>query len=334
LTDPVVAVLGATGAVGNVVLNVLAERNFPCRELIPLASSRSAGKNISFGGREHIVREATPESFAGIDLVFSAVDSSVSRELVPHAVSAGAIVIDKTSAWRYEDDVPLVIPEVNPDDIDGHNGIISCPNCSTIQMVMALAPLEHAFGLERVIVSTYQSVSGAGAAAMQELTDQTLAVASGGALSVELLPKQIVHNVVPEVESFRAEDGYTTEEWKMATETRKIMHRPDLRVSATCVRVPVYRAHSEAVTVECARPIDPDSAREALSNFPGVTVVDDTSNSGYPTALDADGNDEVWVGRIRHDTSSDNGIVMWVVSDNLRKGAATNSVQTAELLSF
>lgn len=334
MTDPVVAVLGATGAVGNVVLNVLAERNFPCRELIPLASSRSAGKNISFGGREHIVREATPESFAGIDLVFSAVDSSVSRELVPHAVSAGAIVIDKTSAWRYEDDVPLVIPEVNPDDIDGHNGIISCPNCSTIQMVMALAPLEHAFGLERVIVSTYQSVSGAGAAAMQELTDQTLAVASGGALSVELLPKQIVHNVVPEVESFRAEDGYTTEEWKMATETRKIMHRPDLRVSATCVRVPVYRAHSEAVTVECARPIDPDSAREALSNFPGVTVVDDTSNSGYPTALDADGNDEVWVGRIRHDTSSDNGIVMWVVSDNLRKGAATNSVQTAELLSF
>lgn len=334
MTDPVVAVLGATGAVGNVVLNVLAERNFPCRELIPLASRRSAGKSISFGGRDHIVREGTPESFGGIDLVFSAVDSSVSRELVPHAVNAGAIVIDKTSAWRYEDDVPLVIPEVNPGDIDGHNGIISCPNCSTIQMVMALAPLERVFGLERVIVSTYQSVSGAGAAAMQELTDQTLAVASGRAPRVELLPKQILYNVVPEVESFRLEDGYTSEEWKMATETRKIMHLPDLRVSATCVRVPVYRAHSEAVTVECSRPIDPDSAREAISDFPGITVVDDTSNSGYPTALDADGNDDVWVGRIRRDTSSDNGIVMWVVSDNLRKGAATNSVQTAELLTL
>ena len=334
MTDPVVAVLGATGAVGNVVLNVLAERNFPCRELIPLASRRSAGKSISFGGRDHIVREGTPESFGGIDLVFSAVDSSVSRELVPHAVNAGAIVIDKTSAWRYEDDVPLVIPEVNPGDIDGHNGIISCPNCSTIQMVMALAPLERVFGLERVIVSTYQSVSGAGAAAMQELTDQTLAVASGRAPRVELLPKQILHNVVPEVESFRLEDGYTSEEWKMATETRKIMHLPDLRVSATCVRVPVYRAHSEAVTVECSRPIDPDSAREAISDFPGITVVDDTSDSGYPTALDADGNDDVWVGRIRRDTSSENGIVMWVVSDNLRKGAATNSVQTAELLTL
>ena len=334
MTDPVVAVLGATGAVGNVVLDVLAERNFPCRELIPLASSGSAGKSISFGGQEHIVQEATPESFAGIDLVFSAVDSSVSRELVPHAVNAGAIVIDKTSAWRYEDDVPLIIPEVNPGDINGHNGIISCPNCSTIQMVMALAPLARVFGLERVIVSTYQSVSGAGAAAMQELTDQTVAVASGGVPIVELLPRQIVHNVVPEVESFRAEDGYTTEEWKMATETRKIMHLPDLRVSATCVRVPVYRAHSEAVTVECSRPIDPDSAREVISDFPGVTVIDDACSSVYPTALDADGNDDVWVGRIRRDTSSDNGVVMWIVSDNLRKGAATNSVQTAELLTF
>ena len=201
-------------------------------------------------------------------------------------------------------------------------------------MVMALAPLARVFGLERVIVSTYQSVSGAGAAAMQELTDQTVAVASGGVPIVELLPRQIVQNVVPEVESFRAEDGYTTEEWKMAAETRKIMHLPDLRVSATCVRVPVYRAHSEAVTVECSRPIDPDSAREVISDFPGVTVIDDACDGVYPTALDADGNDDVWVGRIRRDTSSDNGVVMWVVSDNLRKGAATNSVQTAELLTF
>jgi aspartate-semialdehyde dehydrogenase len=334
VADPVVAVLGATGAVGGVVLDVLAERDFPLRELIPLASSRSAGKTITFRGDELTVREATPAVFEGIDLVLSAVGATASRELAPHAVKAGAVVIDKTSAWRYDDDVPLVIPEVNPGDIDWHHGIISCPNCSTIQMVMALAPIERAYGIQRVIASTYQSVSGAGAAAMQELTLQTAAVAAGEAPTVEVLPRQIIHNVVPEVESFRPEDGYTSEEWKMAAETRKIMHLPDLRISATCVRVPVYRAHSEAVTIECIRPVDPDGVRKVLSEFPGVTVVDDIAASSYPTALDAGGNDEVWVGRIRRDTSADNGIVMWIVSDNLRKGAATNSVQIAELLSF
>ena len=334
MADPVVAVLGATGAVGGVVLDVLAEREFPLRELIPLASSRSAGNTVTFRGRDLTVREATPEAFTGIDLVFSAVGSSASRELAPHAVKAGAVVIDKTSAWRYDDDVPLVIPEVNPGDIEWHNGIISCPNCSTIQMVMALAPIERAYGIQRVIASTYQSVSGAGAAAMQELTHQTAAVAAGDTPAVEVLPRQIVHNVVPEVESFRPEDGYTSEEWKMAAETRKIMHLPDLRVSATCVRVPVYRAHSEAVTIECSRPVDPAGVRAVLSAFPGVSVIDDIENGSYPTALDAGGNDEVWVGRIRRDTSADNGIVMWIVSDNLRKGAATNSVQIAELLSF
>ena len=334
MADPVVAVLGATGAVGGVVLDVLAERDFPLRELIPLASSRSAGKTITFRGDELTVREATPDAFDGIDLVLSAVGATASRELAPHAVKAGAVVIDKTSAWRYDDDVPLVIPEVNPGDIDRHHGIISCPNCSTIQMVMALAPIERAYGIQRVIASTYQSVSGAGAAAMRELTRQTAAVAAGEAPAVEVLPRQIVHNVVPEVESFRPEDGYTSEEWKMAAETRKIMHLPDLRISATCVRVPVYRAHSEAVTIECTRPVDPDGVRKVLSEFPGVTVVDDIAASSYPTALDAGGNDEVWVGRIRRDTSADNGIVMWIVSDNLRKGAATNSVQIAELLSF
>ncbi|MDP6508426.1 MAG: aspartate-semialdehyde dehydrogenase [Chloroflexota bacterium] len=334
MADPLVGVLGATGAVGGVVLEVLVERNFPLRDLIPLASSRSAGTTINFRGQDLTVREATPEAFVGIDVVFSAVDSDISRELAPHAVAAGAVVIDKTSAWRYDDDVPLVIPEVNPGDIEWHNGIISCPNCSTIQMVMALTPVEREFGIQRVIAATYQSVSGAGAAAMQELTHQTAAVAAGSPPAVEILPRQIVQNVVPEVESFRPEDGYTSEEWKMAVETRKIMHLPDLRVSATCVRVPVYRAHSEAITVECTRPVDPDGVRAALDSFPGVRVVDDIAQRSYPTALDASDNDDVWVGRIRRDTSSDNGIVMWVVSDNLRKGAATNSVQIAELLSF
>ncbi len=334
MADPLVGVLGATGAVGGVVLEVLAERNFPLRDLVPLASSRSAGSTIKFRGQDFTVREATPGAFAGIDVLFSAVGSSTSRELAPHAVQAGAVVIDKTSAWRYDDDVPLVIPEVNPGDIDWHKGIISCPNCSTIQMVMALTPIEREYGIERVVVATYQSVSGAGAAAMQELTDQTAAVAAGNPPAVEILPHQIVQNVVPEVESFRPEDGYTSEEWKMAVETRKIMHLPDLRISATCVRVPVYRAHSEAVTVECTRPVDPDGVRAALAAFPGIRVVDDIADPAYPTALDASNNDDVWVGRIRRDTSSDNGIVMWVVSDNLRKGAATNSVQIAEFLSL
>lgn len=334
MANPLVGVLGATGAVGGVVLEILEERDFPLRDLIPLASSRSAGGTVKFRGQDLTVREATPEAFAGIDVVFSAVGSDVSRQLAPHAVEAGAVVIDKTSAWRYDDDVPLVIPEVNPADIEWHNGIIACPNCSTIQMVMALTPIEREFGIQRVIVSTYQSVSGAGAAAMQELSLQTRAVAVGDTPAVEVLPRQIVQNVIPEVESFRPEDGYTSEEWKMAVETRKIMRLPDLRVSATCVRVPVYRAHSEAVTVECSRPVDPDGVRAALAAFPGVRVVDDIAERSYPTALDASDNDDVWVGRVRRDTSSENGIVMWVVSDNLRKGAATNSVQIAELLSF
>ena len=332
MTEPVVGVLGATGAVGGVVLDVLEERNFPLRELVPMASSRSAGKTVRFRGEDLTVREATPDAFAGVDLVFSAVGSTASRELVPHAVRAGAIVVDKTSAWRYDSNVPLVVPEVNAEDIAWHEGVISCPNCSTIQMVMALAPIHRSFGVRRVIASTYQSVSGAGAAAMRELSDQTGAAAAGEAAQVEVLPRQIVHNVVPEVEKFRPEDRYTSEEWKMAAETRKIMHAPDMRISATCVRVPVYRGHSEAITVECEQPVNPDGVRDVLAAFPGVRVIDDIERRAYPTALDASGNDDVWVGRVRRDTSSDNGVVLWVVSDNLRKGAATNSVQIAEAL--
>ena len=334
MAEPIVGLLGATGAVGGVVLQVLEQRGFALRELVPLASSRSAGKTVKFQDQDLTIREATPDAFDGIDLLFSAVGTAASRELVPHAVRAGAIVVDKTSAWRYQDDVPLVVPEINSGDIKWHNGIISCPNCSTIQMAMALTPIHNAFGVQRVVASTYQSVSGAGAAAMHELSLQTDAVASGRAPKAEVLPRQIAHNVIPEVETFRQEDGYTSEEWKMAAETRKIMHLPDLRISATCVRVPVYRGHSEAITVECMQPVDPENARQALAAFPGIRVVDDIDQRSYPTALDASGNDDVWVGRIRKDTSSDNGIVMWVVSDNLRKGAATNSVQIAEALEF
>ena len=222
------------------------------------------------------------------------------------------------------------MPEVNGDDIAQHNGIIACPNCSTIQMVVALAPLHRAHAIERVIVSTYQSVSGAGAGAMAELSDQAQAIVDGGDPAVSVLPRQIAFNVIPEVESFRTEDGYTTEEWKLANETRKIMHSPGLRISATCVRVPVYRGHSEAVNVEFAEPVQASDVRELLEAAPGVRVVDDVAEGAYPTALDADGNDDVWVGRIRGDVSLDGGVVFWIVSDNLRKGAATNSVQIAE----
>ncbi len=325
-----IGVVGATGAVGRELLSVLEERDFPVRELTALASARKNGRTVEFREDRIAVEPATPDSFHGLDLVFGAASAAVSRELMPSAVTAGALVIDKTSAWRYEDDVPLVVPEVNGDDIARHNGIIACPNCSTIQMVVALAPLHRAHAIERVIVSTYQSVSGAGTRAMAELSDQAQAIVAGGDPAVHVLPRQIAFNVIPEVESFRTEDGYTTEEWKLANETRKIMHAPGLRISATCVRVPVYRGHSEAVNVEFAEPVQASAVRELLEAAPGVRVVDDVAEGAYPTALDADGNDDVWVGRIRGDASLDGGVVFWIVSDNLRKGAATNSVQIAE----
>ncbi len=325
-----IGIVGATGAVGREVLGILEERNFPVRELRALASARKNGRTVEFRGESIPVEPATPDSFRGLDLVFGAASGAVSRELMPSAVEAGAVVVDKTSAWRYEADVPLVVPEVNGDDIARHNGIIACPNCSTIQMVVALAPLHRSHAIVRVIVSTYQSVSGAGAGAMAELSDQARAIIAGGDPAVSVLPRQIAFNVIPEVESFRTEDGYTTEEWKLANETRKIMHAPDLRISATCVRVPVYRGHSEAVNVEFAEPVQASAVREILEAAPGVRVVDDVVGGAYPTALDADGNDDVWVGRIRGDASLDGGVVFWIVSDNLRKGAATNSVQIAE----
>ena len=327
-----VAVVGATGAVGQELLSVLDQREFSIGQLRLLASSRKNGRTINFRGKDIPVEAATPESFEGVDLVFSAAGGSVSKELAPKAVEAGAVVIDKSSAWRYEDHIPLVVPEVNGDDVASHQGIIACPNCSTIQMVVALGPIHREHPIDRVVVSTYQSVSGAGAGAMLELGAQAEAIVGGDNPEIDVLPRQIAFNVIPEVETFRPEDGYTSEEWKMANETRKIMHAPDMRISATCVRVPVYRGHSEAVSVEFSEPVSAAEVREILSNASGVKVVDDISNGAYPTALDAAGNDDVWVGRIRDDVSTDNGVVFWVVSDNLRKGAATNAVQIAELL--
>ncbi len=327
-----VAVVGATGAVGRELLSVLEQREFSIDQLRLLASSRRNGRTITFRGKDIPVEPATPESFKGVDLVFSAAGTSVSRELAPKAVEAGAVVIDKSSAWRYEDDIPLVVPEVNGGDVASHRGIIACPNCSTIQMVVALAPVHREHAIDRVVVSTYQSVSGAGAGAMLELGAQAEAIVGGQEPEVDILPRQIAFNVIPEVETFRPEDGYTSEEWKLANETRKIMHAPEMRISATCVRVPVYRGHSEAVNMEFSEPVSAAEVREILAGAPGVKVVDDISSGSYPTALDAVGNDDVWVGRIRDDVSTDHGVVFWVVSDNLRKGAATNAVQIAELL--
>ena len=327
-----VAVVGATGAVGRELLSVLEQREFSIDQLRLLASSRRNGRTITFRGKDIPVEPATPESFKGVDLVFSAAGTSVSRELAPKAVEAGAVVIDKSSAWRYEDDIPLVVPEVNGGDVASHRGIIACPNCSTIQMVVALAPVHREHAIDRVVVSTYQSVSGAGAGAMLELGAQAEAIVGGQEPEIAILPRQIAFNVIPEVETFRPEDGYTSEEWKLANETRKIMHAPEMRISATCVRVPVYRGHSEAVNMEFSEPVSAAEVREILAGAPGVKVVDDISSGSYPTALDAVGNDDVWVGRIRDDVSTDHGVVFWVVSDNLRKGAATNAVQIAELL--
>ena len=327
-----IAVVGATGAVGRELFEVLEEREFPIGEIRPLASDSRSGRTIKFRNKDIAVEPARPESFRGADLVFFAAGASVSLELTPKAVEAGAVVIDKSSAWRYEDDVPLVVPEVNRDDIALHKGIIASPNCSTIQMVVALAPVHRVHPIHRVVVSTYQSVSGASAAAMLELDAQARAIAEGKQPEVKILPRQIAYNVIPEVETFRPEDGYTSEEWKLANETRKIMHAPDIRISATCVRVPVYRSHSEAVSAEFTEPVSAAEFRRILASAPGVKVVDDITNGAYPTALDASGNDHVWVGRIREDVSTDNGIVFWVVSDNLRKGAATNAVQIAESL--
>ncbi|HYM72213.1 MAG TPA: aspartate-semialdehyde dehydrogenase [Stellaceae bacterium] len=328
-----VAVVGATGNVGREILSALAEREFPCDEVVALASSRSIGRQVSFGEDDVLdVQSLDNFDFKGIDIVLSSPGGKVSAAFAPRAAKAGAIVIDNTSHFRMDPDVPLVVPEVNPQAIAGYEkrGIIANPNCSTIQMVVALKPLHDLAKIKRVVVATYQSVSGAGRAAMDELFRQTRAIYVNDPIKPERLTKQIAFNVIPHIDVFMP-DGSTKEEWKMVVETRKILD-PDIAVTATCVRVPVFIGHAEAVTIECAKPISEADARKALRDFPGVAVVDHRADEGYATPAEIAGEDLVYVSRIRKDPTVANGLNLWVVADNLRKGAATNAVQIAEML--
>jgi aspartate-semialdehyde dehydrogenase len=328
-----VGVLGATGLVGSTILELLAQRDFPVAELRLLASERSAGKTIEFGSKVLTVQAVSEESIQGLDLVLSSAGGSVSAEWTPKLVAAGATVVDNTSYWRMHDDVPLVVSEVNPDALEGHNGIIANPNCSTMQMVVALKPLHDAAGIERLVISTYQAVSGTGKAAIDELRAQARAVVGGYDVpEPQSYPHQIAFNALAQAGSFPEGDDHTDEERKLINETRKILGDPGIRISATCVRVPVETGHSEAVNVETREPLDPDKARELLAAAPGVTVVDDPAAGRYPMAIDAAGRDDVFVGRIRRDPGNDRALDIWVVSDNLRKGAATNTVQLGEAL--
>jgi aspartate-semialdehyde dehydrogenase len=328
-----VGVLGATGLVGSTILELLADREFPVAELIPFASERSAGKEIEWQGEALTVQALDDDSIQGLDLVLSSAGGSVSAEWTPRFVGAGATVVDNTSYWRMHDDVPLVVSEVNPDALQGHNGIIANPNCSTMQMVVALKPLYDAAGIERLVISTYQAVSGTGKAAIDALRAEARAAVGGYDVpEPQIYPHQIAFNVLAQAGSFPDGDDHTDEERKLINETRKILGDPEIKVSATCVRVPVVTGHSEAVNVETREPLDPERARELLEAAPGVTVVDDPPAGKYPMAVEAAGKDGVYVGRIRRDAGNERALDMWVVADNLRKGAATNAVQVAELL--
>ncbi|MBE9513312.1 MAG: aspartate-semialdehyde dehydrogenase [Chloroflexi bacterium] len=324
-----VAIVGATGLVGQEFIRVLEQRDFPMTSIELLASDRSAGKKLPVANREIEVKETTSESFEGIDIALFSAGAEISRYFSPMAAKSGAVVIDNSSAFRMVPTVPLVVPEVNPEDIKWHNGIIANPNCSTIQMVVALYPLHRVNPIKRVIVDTYQAVSGTGSAAVDELTKQAKQVLDGQNTIPHVYPHQIAFNVLPEIDVF-LDNGYTREEWKLVEETRKIMHADDIAISATCVRVPVFTGHSEAVHVEFSQPMLPDEAERILAQAPGVKILDDPAISLYPQAWSAVGTNEVFVGRIRRDTSHPNGLTMWVVADNLRKGAALNAVQIAE----
>jgi len=328
-----VAVVGATGVVGRTMIQVLAERDFPFGELRLLASGRSAGRTVSAAGRTVEVVEATPEAFAGVDIALFSAGGDVSRQLAPQAAARGATVIDNSSAWRMDPSVPLVVSQVNPDDLAGHEGIIANPNCSTMQLAPILMALRDAVGLERVIVDTYQSVSGTGARAMGELEGQIRAHAAGEPKSASVYPHPIAFNAIPEIDVF-LDNGYTKEEWKVVAESRKILHLPDLRLSCTAVRIPVFISHSEAIHVETGTPITPDAARALFAAVKGVVVQDDPGQHVYPLASHAAGHDEIFVGRVRQDPSipDGRGLALWVVSDNVRKGAATNAVEIAEVL--
>ncbi len=326
-----VAIVGATGLVGQEFIKVLERRNFPMASILLLASDRSAGKKLFVNHQEIEVKETTPESFKKIDIALFSAGTETSRYFSPIAAQSGAVVIDNSSAFRMVSTVPLVVPEINPGDIQGHKGIIANPNCSTIQVVVALYPLHKVNHIKRIIIDTYQAVSGTGSAAVEELTVQAKQVLEGQATIPHVYPHQIAFNVLPEIDVF-LDNGYTKEEWKMMEETRKIMHAEDIVISATCVRVPVFTGHSVAVHAEFSQPMPLDEARRILAQSPGIKLLDDTGISLYPQPWSAAGTDEVFVGRIRRDVSHPNGLVMWVVADNLRKGAALNSVQIAEEL--
>jgi aspartate-semialdehyde dehydrogenase len=330
-SHPEVAVAGATGAVGVEMLKVLEQRAFPASRVRALASARSAGKRVPFAGGELVVEEMSDASFEGVDIALFSAGADVSRAFRAAVTGAGAVMIDNSSAFRMEDGVPLVVPEVNPEDAALHDGVIANPNCSTIQMVVALAPLAALAPIRRIVVSTYQAASGAGQAAMDELYEQSGDFLAGR----EFEPKQFAHriafNCIPQIDVFM-EDGSTKEEWKMVVETRKIMHLPDVPVSATCVRVPVLRCHSESVNVEFDGPVTVEAARIALSEAPGIVVMDDPSAKVYPMPGLLEGTDATYVGRLRRDPGVASGLAFWVVADQLRKGAALNAVQIAELL--
>ena len=329
VSDPRIAIVGATGAVGGVTLEVLRERAFPIGGLRLAASARSAGRTLEFAGEEIAVEETAPALFADCDLAFISANDAVSREMAAAAKERGCVVVDDSGVWRMEDDVPLVVPEVNADDVDAHRGILSIPNCATTPIALVLNALRRASPVRRVIAATYQSVSGTGAAAIAELDEQSRALLAGGEARPEQYPHQIAFNLIPHIGSFRS-DGYTSEETKILHETRKILHEPGLPLSAACVRVPVPVCHSAAVNVEFERPVDPGEARELLAAHPGVAVVDDPESNAYPMPADCAGRDEVFVGRVREDSALPNGLALWVVADNLRKGAAVNAVQIAE----
>ncbi|MGO5267165.1 aspartate-semialdehyde dehydrogenase [Parafannyhessea umbonata] len=332
----VVAILGATGVVGTQMIQCLEERDFPVERLVPLASARSAGKTVRFNGEDVTVQEATPEVFDGVDIVLGAAGDAQAKELLPEAAARGAVCVDNSHAFRLDADVPLVIPEINPEDIANHpRNIIANPNCATIIGLVPTWPLAQRAGLKRLIVSTYQAASGAGMPGLRELERESRVLAEGGEVGdTAPFAYQLAFNLIPQIGGFK-EEAYTSEELKMQNEGRKIMHMPELRVNCTCVRVPVMRSHSESITVEFERPITPDEAREVLSKAPGVKVVDDPANLRYPMPLDTSDQDLVYVGRIRRDLSAPDGVsalTFWCCGDQIRKGAATNAVQIAEHL--
>ncbi len=326
-----VAVLGATGAVGQEMMNILAERNFPVGKLIPLASKRSAGKTLKFKGEDVVIQEACDTAFEGVDIVLGAAENDIAEKFAPAIVKAGAVFVDNSSAFRLDPNVPLIVPEVNPEDVKNHKGILSNPNCSTIITITAVNALNQLSPIQAMTASTYQAVSGAGAGGPIELMNEVDALREGKTYEPKVFSHQIAFNLIPQIGGEQV-DGYTSEEMKMQNEGRKIMHLPELKVSCTCVRVPVIRSHSISVSVKFADAVTVEQVREVLATAPGVKLVDDLNNKQYPMPLDTSGQDIVYVGRIRPDLTDDKGICLWCCGDQVRKGAATNCIQIAELL--